>query len=127
MSGNHRILPWHGVPRDEISWWPIVEKCKCKGCGLCVISCPADALAFDYELRIPFVHTLHRCIVGCSICAMLCPQEAVLLPNRNKIQSVISENELAHSSRQELRRQRKHFAGVLPEVIYPDDVGKDQN
>lgn len=127
MGGNHHLLPWRGVPRDEISWWPIVQKCKCDGCGLCVISCPAEALAFDYELDIPFVRALHRCLVGCSTCASLCPNGALLLPDPAGLRQTIVQHGIPREAREELRTRRKLFAGVLPEVIYPDDVNRSQN
>jgi Fe-S-cluster-containing hydrogenase component 2 len=94
---------------------------------LCVISCPAEALAFDYELRIPFVPALHRCLVGCSTCATLCPTEAIHVPDRKQIQTMIERHHLDIFTRRKLRQRRKRFAGVLPEVIYPDDVGRNQN
>jgi len=79
MSGNHRVKFWHGIPRDEILWQPLVQSCLCDGCGLCVTTCPANALSFDFELKLPFVE-LMRCLVGCSTCATICPNQAILLP-----------------------------------------------
>jgi len=34
MSGNHYARPWHGIPRDEIFWQPLVQSCLCDGCGV---------------------------------------------------------------------------------------------
>lgn len=126
MSGNHHVKRWHGLPRDEIRWQPLVQSCLCDGCGLCVTSCPAGALAFDFRLMIPFVDPL-RCLVGCSTCASLCPNEAIQLPDREAIQEIIETHHLEVVARRALRRRRKRFAGVLPEVIYPDEVGRNQN
>lgn len=85
MNGNHHVKPWHGAPRDEICWYPLVESCKCDGCGLCVTSCPSGALAFDFELNLAFAAAPHRCLVGCTTCAMLCPNEAIHLPERSAV------------------------------------------
>jgi CDP-4-dehydro-6-deoxyglucose reductase len=123
MSGNHHLKPWHGLSRDEILWQPLIQSCLCDGCGLCVTSCPAEALAFDFTLKIPFVDPL-RCLVGCSTCATLCPNEAILLPGRHAILEVIEKHHLDVVARTELRRRRKRFAGVLPQVIYPGDFAE---
>jgi ferredoxin len=127
MGGNHHQLPWYGVPREELLWWPIVQKCQCNGCGLCVISCPAEALAFDYELRIPFIRALHRCLVGCSTCATLCPNGAIQLPDPATLRQTIAQHGIARQSRSALLARKKRFGGVLPEVIYPDDLDKSHN
>lgn len=126
MSGNHHVKRWHGIPRDEIRWQPLVQSCLCDGCGLCVTSCPVGALAFDFRLKIPFVDPL-RCLVGCSTCASLCPTQAIQMPDRIQLQAMIEQHHLDVFARRELRRRRKRFAGVLPETYFPDDVGKSQN
>lgn len=126
MGGNHHLKRWHGLSRDEVVWYPIVESCLCDGCGLCVTSCPTGALAFDFNLKIPFVEPL-RCLIGCSTCATLCPTEAIHVPDRKQLQAVIEQHHLDVVARSELRRRRKRFAGVLPEPHYPEDVSRNQN
>lgn len=126
MSGNHHLKHWHGLPRDDIKWQPLIQSCLCDGCGLCVTSCPVEALAFDFQLGIPFVDPL-RCLVGCSTCATLCPNEAIQLPELEAVQEIIETHHLKVVARRDLRRQRKRFAGVLPAAIYPDDISRNQN
>jgi len=126
MSGNHHLGRWHGIPRDEIRWQPLVQSCLCDGCGLCVTSCPNKALYFDFSLKIPFVDPL-RCLVGCSTCAALCPHEAILLPDRRVLREIIELHHVDSVTRKELHQRRKKYAGVLPQAIYPDDVVENQN
>lgn len=33
MSKNNQIMPWHGIPREEIEWHPTVVDERCIGCG----------------------------------------------------------------------------------------------
>lgn len=126
MSGNHRARFWHGLPREEIRWHPLVQSCLCNGCGLCVTSCPAQALSFDFQQTIPFADPL-RCIVGCSTCATLCPNDAILLPEAKMLKDLIERQHIDIRARSELRRQRKLFGGVLPSLIYPDDIKGERN
>lgn len=120
MDRNHHPKSWHGIPREAINWHPLVQSCLCDGCGLCVTSCPAKALAFDFGLKIPFVDPL-RCLVGCSLCATLCPAGAILLPDRRYLQEIIEIHHLDVVARAELRRRRKRYAGFLPQMSVPDD------
>jgi ferredoxin len=126
MSGNHRIKYWLGIPRDEILWQPLVQSCLCDGCGLCVTTCPMNALSFDFELKLPFVEPM-RCLVGCSVCAAVCPNEAILLPDRKALQDVIERHHLEVSARQELNRHRRHLSGVLPQAFGANELDNLRN
>ena len=32
---------WHGIPRDEVPWFPSVDAEACIGCQLCYVTCGA--------------------------------------------------------------------------------------
>jgi len=121
MRGNHRIKYWHGIPRDEILWQPLVQSCLCDGCGLCVTTCPSNALSFDFELKLPFVEPM-RCLVGCSTCAVVCPNQAILLPKPEALQDIIERHHLDVSARQELKSHRRRYNGVLPQPYGANDL-----
>lgn len=53
---------------------PVFPHVKCNGCGVCVKSCPANAIAMDAQNR-PEVR-LRKCI-RCFCCQELCPQNDV--------------------------------------------------
>lgn len=127
MNGNHHAKPWHGIPREEICWYPLVESCKCDGCGLCVTSCPSEALAFDFELNLAFAVAPHRCLVGCSACATLCPNEAIHLPGRRAVQEVIARHAVTERTRRELKTQRRKLEAVLPSVSDTGDPRQNVN
>lgn len=126
MRDNHRSQSWHGVPRDEILWQPLVQSCLCDGCGLCVTTCPSQALFFDFELGLPFVESM-RCLVGCSICATICPNQAILLPDPKTLWEIIERYHLTLSARQELKSRRKTFSGAMPQAFDTNDIADRQN
>ena len=61
---------------------------ECKGCGLCMDSCPPKCLEFAHELSHYGVHpaqyTGHDC-TGCGICFYCCPEPGAITVYRLKI------------------------------------------
>lgn len=56
---------------------PEFRKERCKGCGLCIASCPKKILDFSPEFNAAGYHPV-MCIdetqcIGCAICARTCP------------------------------------------------------
>jgi len=103
MSTNVTIQSWHGIPREEIDWFPTVVAERCIGCGLCVTTCGRKVYRFDYEHNIVVVTAPYQCMVGCSTCAMICPREAIEFPSRGFIQQVIREKKILRHSKDMLR------------------------
>ncbi len=64
--------------KDKISWTRFPEYCK--GCGLCIIKCPVQALKFSNEigfLGLPMPEVdIQKCI-GCKKCMQICPDGAI--------------------------------------------------
>jgi len=54
-----------------------VDEEACVACGLCVESCPFDALSVDDAARVDQV----RC-VGCGVCTLVCPEGVLSLVRR---------------------------------------------
>ena len=66
----------------------LVDTERCKGCGVCVESCPYNVLSLGREVNIKgynYVHVLvpDNCI-GCTNCAVVCP-DSCLTVYRKKI------------------------------------------
>ena len=59
----------------------VIDKDRCKGCGLCIAACPKQVLAFSTEINrsgytVVGVARPEDCI-GCASCALTCPDIAI--------------------------------------------------
>lgn len=60
----------------------VVNTGRCKGCQLCIVSCPQDVIALaSKKVNVngyPYVEPVNadRC-VGCSSCAVVCPDGCI--------------------------------------------------
>jgi len=68
----------------------VVDRERCKGCGLCIAFCPEDVLAYSTEYNRSGYNVVHmkepeRCI-GCAFCAQTCPDVAIEVYREKKPQ-----------------------------------------
>jgi CDP-4-dehydro-6-deoxyglucose reductase len=104
MNENDTLIkPWHGIPREEIAWYPTVVAERCLGCGLCVTSCGRKVYRFNYEDNLAVVEDPFHCMVGCSTCATICPGEAIEFPSRGYIQQLIRKRKVVRQSKDMLQ------------------------
>lgn len=71
---------WHGIPREQIPWYPVVDSEKCKGCKECFKFCKQRVYSWDDKDNKTKVAEPYRCVVGCSTCAGLCKEGAITFP-----------------------------------------------
>jgi len=59
----------------------IINREKCKACGLCIEVCPKGSLKIDENLNkkgcYPVVFVEESGCIGCAICANVCPDMAI--------------------------------------------------
>ncbi|GAB4575564.1 MAG: ferredoxin family protein [Anaerolineae bacterium] len=117
---NNFQKPWHGIPREEIDWFPTVVAERCIGCGLCVTSCGRKVYGFDYEANVAVVDNPLNCMVGCSTCATVCPREAIEFPSRGYIQQLIRDKKLLRQTKDVLKENPELYASSR-RVVSPGD------
>lgn len=60
----------------------VINKDRCKGCGVCVDACPKNLITLSDDLNkyntnyAQFIDNEKKC-VGCQICAKSCPDIAI--------------------------------------------------
>ena len=103
--------PWHGVPRDEINWYPKLDEGLCMGCGLCATGCGRAVFAYDYERQKAVVVEPLHCMVGCVTCANVCPEGAISFAPLQQLHKLIKQKKvLLRVKKQELPEGRERWA-----------------
>jgi len=106
-----KFAKFHGVDRDQIDWYPIIDESKCIGCGMCVTTCGRGVYKFDYENRKSKVANPNNCMVACQTCANLCPAKAITFAEedrtREKAQKIVSDFQLLLKVKNELEQRKE--------------------
>jgi len=67
-----------------------IEKNRCKGCGLCVSTCPKQVLAMSKEINDKGYFYAHpanpSACTGCRFCALMCPDVAICIEQEEAAQ-----------------------------------------
>lgn len=97
---------WKGIDREEIVWNPVIDKTKCKGCGMCVTSCGRNVFDFDYASNNAVVARPQQCMVGCTSCEVWCLYGAITFPDKTYVKRLIKENKVIEISKNELNKRK---------------------
>jgi CDP-4-dehydro-6-deoxyglucose reductase len=121
MSDPKFTKPWHGIPREQIEWHPIVDKDACIGCGTCVTGCSRLVYRYDYDGKKAVVADPLNCLVGCVTCSNTCPTHAISFPPLETITSLLSQTNVHHDIEDDLiaRKDKLQFVDSLP---HPDRI-----
>ena len=108
MTAN--LQTWHGIPREQIPWFPTVDAEACIGCQLCFVTCGRGV--YEMDGRVAKVAKGLACMVGCSTCAAVCPTQAISFPERDLVWRVEREHKIFREVKREAAdKQAKLDAG----------------
>jgi len=106
---------WHGLDRNSIDWYPVIDESKCIGCGMCATTCGRGVYKFDYIKRKSVVANPSHCMVACQTCANLCPVGAISFvkgpqTTREKAQEIVKKTGVFTNVKQELESKKGQLA-----------------
>ena len=113
---------WHGIPRQEIPWYPTVDTDTCIGCTLCYLSCGRGVYVMKDNRAV--VVNPYDCMVGCSTCSTVCPVEAVSFPTRDLIWKFEREHKIFKVVRQESKEKMSKAEAQKARAAAEDAVAK---
>ena len=115
MAKDLSQATWHGVPRQDIPWYPTVDADACIGCELCFVTCGREVYDIDISDEGGRKATAARslnCMVGCSTCAVVCPTQAITFPSRDVVWKAEREYKIFKAVHGEARERRDRAAAL---------------
>jgi len=121
MSDKPKAM-WHGIPRDEIPWYPTVDAKKCMGCGLCFVTCGRNV--YEMQGAKSVAVRPYDCMVGCSTCATVCPVQAIHFPERDLIRRLEREHKILQIVREERQAKQEKLDAAKARAAAEDTVAR---
>jgi len=113
---------WHGIPRNEIPWFPTVNAETCVGCTMCYVTCGRGV--YEMKDRIAVASRPYECMVGCSTCATVCPVEAIDFPGRDLVWKLERERKIFKIVRQESKEKMAKQQALAARAAAEEAVAK---
>ena len=67
--------------------WIEVSDTYCKGCELCIVSCPQESLGLSSQINLngyKYAELIKDNCTGCINCAIICPESAITVYRQPK-------------------------------------------
>jgi NAD-dependent dihydropyrimidine dehydrogenase PreA subunit len=122
MAEEKKAALWHGIPRQEIPWYPTVDAETCIGCTLCYVSCGRGV--YEMQDNKSVVANPMNCMVGCGTCGTVCPVEAISFPGRDLIWKFEREHKIFKIVRQEAKEKMAKQDALKARAVAEDAVAK---
>lgn len=113
---------WHGIPREDIPWYPTVDAETCIGCGLCFTTCGRNV--YGIQDNKSMVEQPLDCMVGCTTCANVCPVTAITFPSRDLVWKLEREHKIFKVVRQETREKKDRLAALKARAVAEEQVAQ---
>lgn len=117
MAKDLSQTKWHGVPRQDIPWFPQVNPETCIGCELCFVTCGREVYEIEQQADGRHVKAVterpFNCMVGCSTCAMVCPTQAITFPGRDVVWEIEKQFKIFGTVHKEAAAKREQAAPEL--------------
>jgi NAD-dependent dihydropyrimidine dehydrogenase PreA subunit len=113
---------WHGIPREEIPWYPTINAETCIGCGLCFTTCGRNV--FNIQDNKSIVENALDCMVGCSTCANVCPVDAITFPSRDLVWKLERERKIFKVVRQETNEKKDRLEALKAQAIAEEHISQ---
>ena len=105
MSAATEKPAWHGIPREEIPWFPTIDAETCIGCQLCYVTCGRNVFEM-HEIQAIAVDPMN-CAVGCTTCANICPTAAISFPPLDAVWKLERERQIFRTVKKEAQRKEE--------------------
>jgi NAD-dependent dihydropyrimidine dehydrogenase PreA subunit len=122
MAEEKKPQMWHGIPRQDIPWFPTVDADACIGCTLCYVSCGRGVYEMQDNKAVP-VNAM-SCMVGCSTCGTVCPVEAITFPTRDLIWKLEREHKIFNVVRKESKEKMTKAEAAKARAAAEDAVAQ---
>jgi NAD-dependent dihydropyrimidine dehydrogenase PreA subunit len=113
---------WHGIPRKDIPWFPVVDVETCIGCMLCYTTCGRGVYEMQDNKAVP-VNPM-SCMVGCSTCGTVCPVQAITFPDRDLVWKLEREHKIFKVVRLEAKEKMAKQDALKARAAAEDTVAK---
>ncbi|MGD9962713.1 MAG: ATP-binding protein [Thermoplasmata archaeon] len=80
---------YKGIPREDVQWYPRIDKSRCEGCSSCVEFCSQKV--FEFFDGTSQVVRPYNCLVGKSSCKAFCPDNAISFPTRAELKESLRQ------------------------------------
>lgn len=85
-----------------------VLKEKCLGCGVCLPSCPVNAISMPDNIAV----IDEKICTNCGACITACPQEAIVMDSDSKrISPLSSDRQMRRELGRGMGRRKRHGGG----------------
>jgi len=99
---------WHGIPREEVPWFPSVDRETCIGCQLCYVTC--GRAVYEMNDGVAVAVAPMECAVGCTTCGNICPTSAISFPPLDAVWRLERERQIFRTVKKEALQRHEREA-----------------